>query len=144
MKLYSPQQALIAAKSATLALILIIVAVLLLSNCSGQSHFSGSNQRIKKVVVYCGQFESIIQANKRLSIVTTDKTKFFIWGLPDIEKNANLYITFTEETIMPTMNVHWVPYLVVNENKYKINEEHTSEEFYSQIVYADLDKINYE
>lgn len=143
MKLNSIKQVLIVAKSATIALILIVAAALLLSNCSVQSHYLGTNERIKKVVVYCGQLENITQATKRLSLIKTDKTEFFVWGFPEISEGENLHITFMEENIMPGMSVKWVPYLIFKDQKCKVNEDYTDEIFYTQITYANLECIRF-
>jgi len=139
IKLYNRKQTINAIKVAFIVFVAIIAAVLLLINCSSQSHFTNSETNPSAVVVYCGKLENITQATKRFSIIKTDKTEFFVFGTPNIQDNSVLYITFKEETIMPTMTVQWVPYLIVNNKKHRVNEYYTDEKFYSDITYANIE-----
>lgn len=142
MKLYNQKEILKSAKLAFVVFIIIIVVVLSLCNCSSQSHFR-CNESITKVTVYCGKLRNISQATKSLYVVKTDKTEFFVWGKPEIEYGENLYITFKEENIMPGMSVKWVPYLIYNDQKCKVNEDYTHENFYTEITYANLEYIKF-
>ena len=87
--------------------------------------------------------KKITQAKKKIYIIQTDKTVFFVWDRPDIENGDNLYITFCEETIMPTMSVEWIPYLIIGDKKHRVNEEYTDDNFYTDITYSNLESVGW-
>ena len=64
MKLYSPEDTLIAAKSSIIVFILIVVTALLLSNCSVQ-FYAANPPRITKVTVFCGKLEKNYSGEKK-------------------------------------------------------------------------------